>query len=383
VHVGMGTFFQNPLGARPDAEIWRQGLEIAGSAERLGFDSVWSAEHHFSDYHLCPNVAQFLTWVAARTTRVRLGSMVMVLPWHDPVRLAEEICVLDHMSGGRVLLGVGRGLGRVEFDGFRVEMGESRRRFTEYFEAILAGLETGVMAYEGELYRQPRIELRPAPLATFRGRVYASAISPETSRILAELGVGMMIIAQKPWETVEADVATYRALYREINGEESPKPLLVSWIAVHESQAAAEEMFERWIVGYAHTTLVHYEFANAGLAEIPGYEYYGKLAQRIAKHGPDAFAHFLAGLQVWGTPASVTEQLRENVRRIDGAGVVGIFNYAGMPDDVARANIACFADRVLPALRGVDTGSAEGSPLTVGALPGPGATNGGAAPGDR
>ena len=367
MHVGMGTFFQNPGRARSDADVWRQGLELAGAAEPLGFDSVWSAEHHFTDYHMCPNVAQFLTWVASRTQRVQLGSMVMVLPWHDPVRLAEEVSVLDHMSGGRVLLGLGRGLGRVEFDGFRLEMGESRRRFTEYADAILSALETGEMAYDGELYHQPRVEIRPAPLASFRGRVYASAISPETSRILAELGVGMMIIAQKPWETVEADVAAYRELYREMNSAEPPKPLLVSWISVHESEAAAEEMFERWIMGYCASTLVHYEFANAGLAAIPGYEYYGKLAQRIAKHGPEDFARFLGSLQVWGTPASVTEQLRENVRRIDGAGVVGVFNYGGMPDDVARANIGCFAESVLPVLQGIDTGPPVGRPVTAAA----------------
>jgi alkanesulfonate monooxygenase SsuD/methylene tetrahydromethanopterin reductase-like flavin-dependent oxidoreductase (luciferase family) len=367
MHVGLGTFFQNPGRAVPDAEVWRQGLEIADAAEPLGFDSVWSAEHHFTDYHMCPNVAQFLTWVAARTRRVGLGSMVMVLPWHDPVRVAEEICVLDNMSGGRVLLGIGRGLGRVEFEGFRVEMAESRKRFTEYADAILSGLETGEMAYDGDVYKQPRVELRPAPFATFQGRTYASAISPETSRILAELGVGMMIIAQKPWETIEADVAGYRELYREIRGEEAPKPLLASWVAVHENEAAAEEMLERWILGYCYSALHHYEFANTNLANIPGYEYYGKLADRIAKHGPEDFSRFLARLQVWGTPASVTEQLRESVRRIDAAGVITLFNYAGMSDDVAKANLQLFTDQCLPALQGIDTGVEVGLAATTAA----------------
>ena len=80
-----------------------------------------------------------LSWVAAQTTRVKLGTMVTVLPWHDPVRVAESFAVLDHLSDGRAILGLGRGLGRVEFDGFRLEMGESRQRFTEYTEAILRG----------------------------------------------------------------------------------------------------------------------------------------------------------------------------------------------------------------------------------------------------
>jgi alkanesulfonate monooxygenase SsuD/methylene tetrahydromethanopterin reductase-like flavin-dependent oxidoreductase (luciferase family) len=359
MHVGMGAFFQNPGGARSDADVWRLGLELAGSAEERGFDSVWSAEHHFTDYHMCPNVAQFLTWVASRTQRVLLGSMVMVLPWHDPVRLAEEVSVLDHMSGGRVLLGLGRGLGRIEFDGFRVEMAESRRRFNEYATAILSALETGEMRFDGELYQQPPIAIRPAPFASFRGRVYASAISPETSQILAQLGVGMMIIAQKPWETIEADVAAYRDLYRELNGTEAPKPLLASWVAVHESEAGAQEMSERYIMGYSRSVLQHYEFANADLAKIPGYEYYGRLSDRIAKHGPDEFCRFFADLQVAGTPAQVTERLREDVRRIDGAGVIGVFNYGGMADDVARANYGCFAEQVLPALQAVDTGGVQ------------------------
>jgi hypothetical protein len=126
MHVGMASFFQNPGKRLADAEVYRQEIAIADLAEPLGFDSIWSAEHHFDDYTMCPNVAQFLTYMAGRTRRAGLGSMVMVLPWHDPVRLAEEISVLDTLSDGRLILGVGRGLGRIEFQGFRGEMGESR-----------------------------------------------------------------------------------------------------------------------------------------------------------------------------------------------------------------------------------------------------------------
>jgi alkanesulfonate monooxygenase SsuD/methylene tetrahydromethanopterin reductase-like flavin-dependent oxidoreductase (luciferase family) len=173
---------------------------------------------------------------------------------------------------------------------------------------------------------------------------------------MARLGVGIMVIAQKPWETTEAEVASYREVYRELHGTEPPKPLLVSWVAVNESRDRAEEMFERYVCGYARSVLVHYEFANAGLADIPGYEYYGKLAGRIAKHGPETFSRFLADLQVWGTPGEVAEQLAENVRRLDAAGVVGVFSYGGMPFDLVDENVDCFARQVLPVLAGIDTG---------------------------
>src|SRR5438132_1903277 len=86
-------------------------------------------EHHFTDYTMCPDVLQFLTYMAGRTQRAQLGSMVVVLPWHDPLRVAEEVSMLDNISDGRLILGLGRGAGRVEFDGFRLSMDESRERF--------------------------------------------------------------------------------------------------------------------------------------------------------------------------------------------------------------------------------------------------------------
>ena len=124
---------------------------------------------------------QFLTYMAGRTTTVQLGSMVVVLPWHDPVRVAEQVAMLDNLTGGRVVLGIGRGLGQVEFDGFRVPMDESRERFVEAAEMILAGLEHGYVKYEGKFFSQPdarppsarrssRSEAAPTPRPSRRSR---------------------------------------------------------------------------------------------------------------------------------------------------------------------------------------------------------------------
>jgi alkanesulfonate monooxygenase SsuD/methylene tetrahydromethanopterin reductase-like flavin-dependent oxidoreductase (luciferase family) len=188
-------------------------------------------------------------------------------------------------------------------------------------------------------------------LGSWKGRVYASSVSPESSHIMAKLGVGIMIIAQKPWDRTLADLESYRAVYREVNGEEAPKPLLVSFTAVHEDAETAREMFERHVVGYCASTMGHYEFDNAGLADIPGYEYYAGLSKNIAKHGREKFSRFLAELQVWGTPEQVVEQMIENNRRIDGAGVIGVFSYGSMPPELAKANIRLFAEKVLPRLK--------------------------------
>ena len=247
MHVGMSTFFQNFGATVNDAEIYRHEISMADLAEPLGFDSIWSAEHHFNGYTMCPNVLQFLTYMAGRTKRVQLGSMVVVLPWHDPVRVCEEISVLDNLSDGRVILGLGRGLGRIEFNGMRVPMDESRERFVAYSNAIVNALETGVLQSDAEIYRQPPVEIRPAPLKSFRGRSYAAAISPETAPIVAQLGVGLLIIAQKPWDKTLADIENYKSIYQQTNGREAPRPMLATFIACHEDEARANEMYEQYI----------------------------------------------------------------------------------------------------------------------------------------
>ena len=111
MHVGMAAVFQNTGRALSDHQIYLNELALADMAEPLGFDSIWSVEHHFTDYTMCPDVVQFLSYMAGRTRHVRLGSMVVVLPWHDPMRVAEQVSMLDHLSGGRMILGLGRALG--------------------------------------------------------------------------------------------------------------------------------------------------------------------------------------------------------------------------------------------------------------------------------
>lgn len=367
MHVGMSTFFQNLTEGQSDREVYLHELSMADLAEPLGFQSIWSAEHHFDDYTMCPSVTQFLTYMAGRTRRAQLGSMVVVLPWHEPIRVAEELAVLDHVSGGRTLFGIGRGLGRIEFEGFRVAMGESRERFVEYAEAILTALESGYIEYDGAHFKQPRKAIRPFPFKSFRGRCYAAAVSPESARIMSKLGVGLLIIAQKPWEKTLEELEMYRRFYREENGTEAPKPLIVSFIACHEDPAMAAEMHEKYIRGYSRSALNHYEFHNAGLADIKGYEYYGALAKNIEKHGIETFVNFLADLQVWGTPEQVTARIVDYIEKIDGAGVIGVFSYGGMPQQLAKDNIRLFAEKVMPRLKAHETGVAVGAPAPVSA----------------
>src|SRR5262249_55179920 len=275
MQVGMAAVFQNPGRARRDFDVYRDDLRLADLVEPLGFDSIWSVEHHFTDYTMCPDVLQFLTYMAGRTTRAQLGSMVVVLPWHDPMRVAEEVAMLDNISDGRLILGLGRGAGKVEFDGFRLSMDESRLRFVESAETLLRGLETGYCEYDGTFVKQPRAAIRPAPFKSFRGRTYAAAVSPESLPVMAKLGVGILIIPQKPWKEVARELETYRTIFRQVNGGDAPPPVSAGWTFCDESAERAEEMARRYIGGYYHTVLDHYQFQGDHLARTKGYEYYG------------------------------------------------------------------------------------------------------------
>jgi alkanesulfonate monooxygenase SsuD/methylene tetrahydromethanopterin reductase-like flavin-dependent oxidoreductase (luciferase family) len=365
MHIGLGLTMQNLDGRVTDAEVYSQELGLAVRAEDSGFDSIWFSEHHFSDYQLTPQTPMVLSWLAGQTKRVKLAQMVTVLPWHDPVRVAESYAVLDHLSGGRAIAGLGRGLGRVEFENFRLEMAESRRRFAEYSEAILEALEIGYIEHDGEFYKQPRAAIRPRPLASFKGRTFAAAVSPQSMELMARMGVGILVIAQKPWETAEAELAGYRQRYLELNGFEAPKPVLVLVAGVSRDPAKAQRMRDVYLQRWARSTVEHYEFDNPGFAEIEGYEYYGALANNIAKHGLERFNGFLADLQVWGTPEEVTTKLLDYTRRCDAGALVIDVTFGGMPYDEAAANFELFVAEVMPELKRHDVGGDIG--VTYGA----------------
>ena len=152
----------------PDAAVLAEHLALGDLAEPLGFDSLFALEHHFTGYAMSPSPIQLLSYFAGRTQRITLGTAVIVLPWHDPVRIAEEIALLDILSGGRCLLGFGRGAASVEYAGFRIPMEEARPRFVETAQIVVRALSQDVFEWDGSSSRSP-------------GRRFAHARSPTRS----------------------------------------------------------------------------------------------------------------------------------------------------------------------------------------------------------
>src|SRR6202051_5121085 len=158
---------------RRGAAGWAHEVRLARLAADLGFDVLWSAEHHFNDYSFVPDNLHLMAYLAGVCPGVSLGTAAVILPWHDPLRVAENAAVLDMLCQGKLRLGMGRGLARREFAAFRVSMDESRERFDEAAPMIVNALKSGFIEGDGKFYKKPQTEIRPRPLHSFDGRIYA------------------------------------------------------------------------------------------------------------------------------------------------------------------------------------------------------------------
>jgi alkanesulfonate monooxygenase SsuD/methylene tetrahydromethanopterin reductase-like flavin-dependent oxidoreductase (luciferase family) len=355
MHIGYAPVFQN-LGRKiTDYEAYRAELRLLDLVEPLGFESIWEPEHHFTDYEMTPDVLQFLTYCAGRTKAVKLGSMVVVLPWHDPLRVAEQIVLLDQLSDGRAILGIGRGLGAVEFDGFRVDMSNSRGIFNESADALVKALHSGFMEYDGEFIKQPRRELRPAPFKSFEGRLFGAGLSPETGPIMANLGLGMMIFPLKAWADVRRSLDEYGKEWQKVRpGTEPPKSIQVAFCYVDKDPVRAREIATEHVKNYYNSIIAHYDMAGDRLKGTKGYEFYQKTIQANQDNLDDTIRNFV-DLMPWGTPQQVIEKLTHIHNEIDNNAVIAHFAFGGMDYDVAEKSMRLFAAEVMPAVKAIKT----------------------------
>ena len=148
----------------PLRQIYDMALERIAVMDTTGYDAVWLAEHHFSGFSVCPSVHVMGTMAAARTKRLRIGTAVSLAPFYNPLRLAEEVALLDVLSGGRVNWGAGRGFERSEFEAFGIAGEESVSRFHETVDIVLKAWTNEKLSYEGKYYHYEAVEVLPKPL---------------------------------------------------------------------------------------------------------------------------------------------------------------------------------------------------------------------------
>ena len=334
-----------------DGQMWDEELRLAELGAGAGFDCLWSAEHHFNDYSFVPDNIHLMTHLAAKYTDIDVGTAAVILPWHDPLRVAENAAVLDLLSGGRLRLGFGRGLARREFEAFRLNMDESRGRFDEAAPMIVKALETGFIEGSGQYYKQPRIEIRPRPQHSFDGRIYAVASSDDSIISAAKLGAHIVMFADRPWEMRLPGIEKGRELHKEVHGTEPPAPLLTEFVICGTDLDQCEEEARQFQGKFVESNFYHYEFLGEHFASVKGYDAYQQKAEIARKTGLDGAVDGFMKAASWGTPDKILRGLEER-RKLVGEFELNVsFRFGGTPYDVAERGLKLFAEEVLPVLR--------------------------------
>jgi alkanesulfonate monooxygenase SsuD/methylene tetrahydromethanopterin reductase-like flavin-dependent oxidoreductase (luciferase family) len=341
MQVGMIMFFQHGVPGVDDRQFIREELELGVQAEQLGFDFVGMPEHHFEDYSMCVDNIQALSYLAARTTRIGLLTAVVVLPWHDPIRVAERMILLDHLADGRAMFGIGRGLAPKEYAAFGIDQNEARARFDEMGPLVVNALETGVIQGDGPFYSYEPTELRPRPFKSFKDRLFGVATSPSSAIAAAKVGGRLTMVVTTAIEQMETVVEVYRETWRETHGTEPPAPLLTDHTFCTRDPELMKKAESTWYPKSWKMAVDHYQLDQVDFTSIKGYESHARRAQ-----GP-AFAK----TQIWGTPERIVDQWRERLEILGEAMCGFIFRVGGMPFEIALDSVRLFAAEALPELK--------------------------------
>src|SRR5215469_3706290 len=194
-----------------DSQGYRDYINYVKEAEDLGFRSVFVVEHHFTGVGQVSASLNLLSFLAGRTSHIRLGTAVVVLPWHNPVLVAEQAATLDLLSGGRVDFGVGKGYRQAEFDGFCMPMAEATERFDEAMEIIRKAWTTeGRFNHHGKRWHYENIVVEPEPLQRPHPPLWLAAGSPDSVRRAAREGYNLLLDQLAQTDQIIRRVAIFR-----------------------------------------------------------------------------------------------------------------------------------------------------------------------------
>ncbi len=314
----------HPEQQRSAAGFYREMIELAVNAEALGYDSAWVAEHHFANYGLCPSPAVLLAAIAQRTEKIRLGPAVCVLPFHDPVKVAEEYAVLDVVSDGRLDFSAGRGYLEHEYAGHSVDREESQARFDEALEVIELAWKGQPFEYTGRFHRYPRLAINTLPLQRPTPPITLAALSPTTYARIGAQGYHLVAVPYilEELSVLKGLLAGYTEQAQD-NGHTSTHPRVTVAFHMHvaATQAEAEARARPYIARYCETRAV----GNT--------KTFDQLMQRrlIAVGDPQHVASILQQLASFG------------VER-----VLCLMNFGGMPFALVQDSLALTAREVMP-----------------------------------
>jgi alkanesulfonate monooxygenase SsuD/methylene tetrahydromethanopterin reductase-like flavin-dependent oxidoreductase (luciferase family) len=348
--VRFGTYhvFQCPPGRRAE-DIVREELERAELAEALGYDDVWVPEQHFSPYCLAGDALLLAGHLAARTRRVRIGTAVVNLTFTHPLRFVERVALLDHVTGGRVDVGVGRGYQFPQYGVFGVPIDETRAIFDEALDVVLRAWNGAEFTYEGRRFTIPRVRVWPAP-RRLPGEVLLHAVNSEESmtRSIARGLPAVMARPLSPFAEQVEELARYRAALLAAGVD--PGPMLARTTVLKyafvaptrtEARTLAREALEWDLEILQHLT-------TPTTREMPrGYELYERRGGRLPDY---AYDDWLENVLLFDDPAGCVEK----VERLRDAGVERLLLWmgvGGVDHALVVRSMRLFAEQVLPRFR--------------------------------
>lgn len=350
--VGIQMVFSSHGTDASDAQVYDEEVRLALLAEDLGFDVLWCVEHHFFDYSFCPDNTQFLSYLAGRTSRIDLGTAAVIMPWNEPLRVAEKISLLDQLAGGRLRFGMGRGLSRREYARFRdIEMDSSRERFDEASVMVVEALESGFIEGDGPFYPQPRAEIRPRPQRSFRDRTYSVANSPDSVEAAARVGARLLMFAEREWRHRMPAIESYREQYEKAFSDPAPPVLVCDFTLCDADADRAEERATQYMATYLGSLLEHYELMGDHFQGLSGYDAYRSNAEYLNKIGETGYLKGYKRANAYGTPDQILTTLEKRVGEIGPHELGTCFRYGGIPIDEAESSMRLFAKEVIPVLK--------------------------------
>lgn len=335
-----------------DGQVFDEEIRLARLADDLGFDVVWAVEHHFFDYSFCPDNAQLLSYLTAVLKHAEVGTAAVILPWNEPLRVAERIAMLDHLAKGRLRFGIGRGLSRREFATFRgIGMDESRERFDEAAPMILDALRTGFIEGQGKFYPQPRAAIRPKPERDFADRLYAVASSDDSVESAARIKARMVMFADRSWEHRMPSIERHRARYAELHGAPPPPPMTCDFCLIAPKADEAEALATEHMGHYLDSVLEHYEVMGDHFKTTKGYDAYAAAAKSLKGMGRDGFLSGFMKATAWGTPDKVLRTLEARRELLGAFELATSFRFGGISIENAERSLRLFAKEVLPVIK--------------------------------
>lgn len=338
-----------PANRADGAERLRIVVEQVGYAEQLGFNSVWLAEHHFHRFGGLFSATPVIgAAIAQRTTRIRIGTAVILLPYHNPLRVAEDYATLDCLSQGRLEFGIGHGFVKWEALTFGIPLEELRERFRENLEVILKAWSEPVLNYQGRFHEFQSVEVWPRPLQEPHPTVWMAATSTvESFELAGRSGFHMMLIPfLHEVEELRPKVEAYLNARRAAGHDSSTARVLgVYHTYVGESSAEAQAAGAQGLGEY-NAAAAHAHSLTPGVPDPESYRSHERHRMQIREL---TFADMVARSRVLvGSAEEVREKVEYLRERLYLTDVAGNFALGGLTDAQARASMRRFMEQMAP-----------------------------------